>query len=82
MLRWKSRKTATSGMAPRTAEAITSAYRMPNEPCTVARPTGIVMMSGLLSTSSGQSSSFHEPTNAKMVTAATAGRASGMMIRQ
>ena len=29
MFRWKSRKTSTSGRPPRTAEAMTSAYRMP-----------------------------------------------------
>ena len=50
-----------AGCAPSIAEAIVSAYRMPNAPCTVARPTGIVMRSGLVSTSSGHSRSFHEP---------------------
>ena len=70
-----------SGIAPRMADAIVSAYRIPNAPWTVAKPTGIVMMSGLLSTSSGHSRSFYDVTNAKMATAATAGRASGMMIR-
>ena len=61
------------------AEAIVSAYRMPNDPCTVASPTGIVNRSGLVSTSSGQSRWFQLNTNVKMATAASAGRVSGRM---
>ena len=57
-----------------------SAYRMPKEPCTVARPTGIVMSFGLVSTSSGQSRLFQDLTKVKIATAATAGRVSGIMI--
>ncbi len=59
-----------------------SAYRMPKAPWTVARPTGTVIRSGLLSTSNGQSRSFQVVTNVKMATAATAGRASGSTIRR
>ena len=66
MLRWNNKNTATSGTAPRMAEAIVSAYRMPKAPCTVARPTGTVIRSGLVSTSSGQSRSFQEVTKVKM----------------
>ena len=80
MWRWNSRNTATSGSAPRIAEAIVSAYRMPNEPCTVARPTGMVMSFGFVSTSSGHSRLFQDQTNVKIATAETAGRVSGMMI--
>lgn len=39
------------------------------------------MRSGLVSTSSGQSRSFQVVTKLKIATAATAGRASGMMTR-
>ena len=58
-------KCRTCESAPRSAEAIVSAYRMPYVPWTVARPTGIVINFGLVSASSGHSRSFQDVTKVK-----------------
>lgn len=78
MCRWKSTKTARTGRAPRTAEAITSAQCAPKPDAPLANPTGIVIVFVELSTSSGHRKLLHVHTKVKIATAEMAGSDSGM----